>query len=117
MRHALVLLASLLASAPLPAEEPSVQRQAELHALVVEDCGACHGARLKGGLGPALSPDRLAAIPSRRLEQTILEGRDGTPMPPWKAFLTPGEARWIVQQLKQGRWLRQARDGNQKGNR
>ncbi|RMG30790.1 MAG: cytochrome c [Gammaproteobacteria bacterium] len=106
MKSAPILLASLLlALSSLPAQALSPQRRAELKNLVLEDCGACHGSRLKGGLGPSLLPERLGRLPDALLEQTILEGRPGTPMPPWKAYLTPEEARWIVRQLKQGSLL------------
>ena len=103
----LVLSASTLAVHSRPqASEMTEARKAELRALVVEDCGACHGARLKGGLGPSLLPERLAPLPDAMLVDTILNGRDGTPMPPWRSFLTPVEARWIVHGLKAGDFLR-----------
>lgn len=93
-----ILLAQLAQATP----EPDAARQAELRHLVVQDCGACHGAGLKGGLGPSLLPGRLAPFPDDFLAETILEGRSGTAMPPWKRFLAPGEARWIVRRLKEG---------------
>jgi len=36
------------------------------------------------------------------LVETILAGRPGTPMPPWSAFMTREEARWLVDNLKRG---------------
>ncbi len=103
----LVLSASaVMATASLQADEIPAARKAELRALVTEDCGACHGARLKGGLGPSLRPERLATLPESMLVDTILNGRDGTPMPPWRSFLSPDEARWIVRGLKEGGFLR-----------
>jgi cytochrome c55X len=40
-------------------ENISTQRIAELSNLLVQDCGSCHGMTMKGGLGPALTPDIL----------------------------------------------------------
>lgn len=79
--------------------EPSVARQKELVHLVRQDCGACHGMTLTGGLGPALSPEALAGKPVDSLVATIISGRPGTPMPPWNRFVTNGEAQWIVDRL------------------
>ncbi|PLY14160.1 MAG: cytochrome c class I NirC [Sedimenticola sp.] len=78
------------------------QRQAELIHLLKHDCGSCHGMRLEGGLGPALKPNRLQNWSPEQLAVTILYGRPGTPMPPWRPFLTDSEAFWLAQQLKQG---------------
>ena len=66
--------------------EISATRQAELVNMVRQDCGSCHGMRLKGGLGPALLP----------------ESRPGTAMPPWQQFMNEDEAAWIVRQLQKG---------------
>lgn len=77
-------------------------RRVELIRLVRQDCGSCHGLRLKGGLGPALLPDTLRELPADGLLTVILQGRPGTAMPPWKRFLNEEEARWIVAQLQKG---------------
>lgn len=77
-------------------------RRVELIRLVRQDCGSCHGLRLKGGLGPALLPDTLRELPEDSLLTVILQGRPGTAMPPWKRFLNEEEARWIVAQLQKG---------------
>ncbi len=82
--------------------EPSSTRQKELIHLVRQDCGACHGMTLNGGLGPALSPEALAGKPAESLMATIISGRPGTPMPPWRPFLTDSEAKWIVDSLLAG---------------
>jgi len=95
------LLVLLLLSAAARAE-PSAGRKAELLYLLRQDCGSCHGMTLKGGLGPSLLPDALAGKSPEMLRQTILEGRTGTPMPPWRDILTPDEAAWMVQQLRNG---------------
>jgi cytochrome c55X len=70
--------------------------------LVRQDCGSCHGMRLAGGLGPALTPARLADWPDDSLVATILHGRPGTAMPGWQRFMNEAEAGWIVARLKQG---------------
>jgi len=36
------------------------------------------------------------------LVSTILDGRPGTAMPPWKNLLTHDEANWIAEQLLRG---------------
>ena len=79
--------------------QPSSARQKELVHLVRQDCGSCHGMTLQGGLGPALLPATLKDKPAEGLVATIYYGRPGTPMPPWKQFLTEAEAAWIVDQL------------------
>lgn len=77
-------------------------RQNELTHLVKQDCGSCHGMTLKGGLGPALLVENLQNKPILFIQNTILYGRPGTAMPPWKTLLTEQEALWIAEQLKQG---------------
>jgi cytochrome c55X len=84
------------------AADPAPARQRELLHLLTQDCGSCHGLTLKGGLGPALTPDALAGKPPVMLQAVILHGRPGTPMPPWKAFMTEIEAAWLVEQLRAG---------------
>lgn len=70
--------------------------------LLVQDCGSCHGLRMTGGLGPALTPETLRDKPRDTLITTILQGRPGTPMPPWNPFLSPAEAGWIIDHLTEG---------------
>ena len=84
------------------ATPPASDRKAAILYLLRQDCGACHGMNLLGGLGPALKPDSLAKWNTVQVAQTILKGRPGTPMPPWQPFLTPDEALWLAVQLKQG---------------
>jgi len=93
---------ALLAVALAAAAEPAPERRAQLVELVRQDCGSCHGLTLKGGLGPSLEPAAMADKDAAQLEFVILHGRRGTPMPPWRAFLTEDEARWIVDALKKG---------------
>jgi cytochrome c55X len=99
--RAFLLVAAAFAGAALAAEPPA-PRRAQLVHMVREDCGSCHGMTLKGGLGPSLVPEALAGKPDASLEATILDGRPGTPMPPWRKFMTDDEARWIVESLKKG---------------
>jgi len=97
-----VLLAIGATAALALAAEPAPARRAALIALLRQDCGACHGMTLKGGLGPPLLPGALAGKDTTALIQTVLDGRPGTPMPPWRPFLTPGEAAWLIESLKKG---------------
>lgn len=92
----LLLLPGLALAAPAP------QRQAELVHLVVHDCGSCHGMTRQGGLGNPLTPEALADIPADALVAAILDGRPGTPMPPWRGMLSEDDADWIANHLKEG---------------
>jgi len=78
------------------------ERQKELIYLLRQDCGACHGMNLRGGLGPSLLPESLKPMSVNQVAQTILNGRPGTPMPPWKPFMSEPEALWLANQLKTG---------------
>ena len=78
------------------AAEPAPERQATLRNLLKNDCGACHGLTLKGGMGPALLPDSLAGKTDEFLVATILNGRKGTAMPPWQPFMNRDEALWLI---------------------
>jgi cytochrome c55X len=84
------------------ADEPSAGRQSEIIRLLRQDCGSCHGMTLRGGLGPALLPDNLRGKDREGLQFTVLLGRPGTPMPPWKQFLTQEEVAWLVDRLMEG---------------
>lgn len=80
----------------------SKNRKTQLVHLVKQDCGSCHGMTLQGGLGPALLSKNLENKPLLFIQNTILYGRAGTAMPPWKPLLSEQEALWIAKQLKQG---------------
>ena len=97
----LFLATSVQAQSPASAP-PSQERIRQLVHLVRQDCGSCHGMRLTGGLGPALTREALADFPLDSLAAVIFHGRPGTPMPPWKAMLSEPEARWIALRLQQG---------------
>ncbi len=94
-----LLLCSTLA---LAGGEPPVtpQRAQELDALLHQDCGSCHGLKLTGGLGPALTRQALAGKPADFLATTIRDGRPGTPMPPWKPLLSEADIQWLVRTIQ-----------------
>jgi cytochrome c55X len=94
----LVILAQL---APVSAALDSA-RQAELLYLLKHDCGSCHGMTRKGGLGPPLLPENLGGRSQLLMTDTILDGRPGTPMPPWRGLLTEQEVQWLVEAMRRG---------------
>jgi cytochrome c55X len=93
---------ALAAAAGVALAQPAADRERELVRLVRQDCGACHGMTLAGGLGPPLLPATVRERGPEAMVQTILHGRPGTPMPPWRPFLSEPEARWIVDRLMAG---------------
>ena len=98
----IAMLTAQAAIAETTVAKVDAARQNELLYFVKHDCGSCHGMTLKGGLGPALLPETLAAKPKAFLITTILEGRENTAMPPWKPMLSRDDASWIVEQLQSG---------------
>lgn len=102
MTKKLLLIGCLIATSLVHASqaEPSPARQTELRNLLKNDCGACHGLTLQGGMGPALLPEKLTGKSDELLVTTILEGRKGTAMPPWKPFLLRDEVVWLVGVLR-----------------
>ncbi|HSI96408.1 MAG: cytochrome c [Methylophilaceae bacterium] len=100
LRAALFL--TLMSSLAGWAEDIRPERKADIIRLVRNDCGSCHGGKLKGGLGPALRPESLRDKAPESLRETILHGRAGGAMPPWSDFLSAEEADWIVEQLMKG---------------
>jgi len=101
-----LLLSTSSAAALAGPMEPS--RKIELTEILLQDCGSCHGMTLKGGLGPALTPDVLTGKPAVYLQQTILEGHPGTPMPPWKSILSLPDIDYLVSILMSGAALKPA---------
>lgn len=100
-RFPFLALIGLIASPLWAGSQPlTSQRQNALLDLLHQDCGSCHGMTLKGGLGPALLPSTLQGKPDALLTETILKGRAGTAMPPWRELITAEEALWLVHQLK-----------------
>ncbi len=101
--HVLVLVGLTLVSAFASATQPlAAERERVLVHMVRQDCGSCHGLTLSGGLGTALTPNALAGKPVDSLVATIMDGRPGTPMPPFRGILSEAEAYWIIDQLMQG---------------
>lgn len=94
--------ALLVAGGLAAAQDIDPDRQRSLAHLVRHDCGSCHGLTLGGGLGPPLTAGALADKPDAALRATILHGRPGTPMPPWRGMLSELEVRWVVARLKSG---------------
>jgi cytochrome c55X len=97
-----ITAASLVVVPVCASSDPGAARQRELVNLVRQDCGSCHGMTFRGGIGPPLTPDALRETPAESLTLTILNGRPGTPMPPWRPFVTEAEAVWIVERLQRG---------------
>lgn len=101
-----IALIAWLAAVAIPpasaADAPMSARQIQLVRMVRQDCGSCHGMRLTGGLGPALTREALVDKPVESLTATIYAGRPGTPMPGWRAMLSEDEALWIAQHLMRG---------------
>ena len=96
----LCLAFPLFASTP-----PGAERQRELRNLLIQDCGSCHGLKLRGGLGPALLAEQLRGKSTDYISTVILQGRPGSAMPGWRPLLTDAEARWIADLLLQGQAL------------
>jgi len=86
---------------PPASAELSAARQAELLNMLKHDCGSCHGLPPKGGLGPSLMPDAIAAKSDELLFDAIQNGRAGTAMPAWRPFLNAEETQWLIQRLRQ----------------
>ena len=97
MKHLLLLI---LIPANALAFEPTSERQQVLLNLLKHDCGACHGLKLKGGLGPPLLPESLADKSNEYLLETIQEGRPDTAMPPWKKFINKDESLWLIEIIR-----------------
>lgn len=102
MKRSLLIPFALCLAGPALATEPDAARQRELVRLVRQDCGSCHGMQLTGGLGLPLTVAALKERPFDGLVATVVYGRPGTAMPPWKSIVTEAEAEWIVSQLMQG---------------
>lgn len=104
LMSALTGLVSVMTAFPVTAADQPANpsRRAEIVNMVRQDCGSCHGMTLRGGLGPSLEARTLADKDTGQLQFVILNGRRGTPMPPWKDFLTETEVAWVVDMLMQG---------------
>lgn len=85
----------------LHAEEKATSAAALVN-LVWQDCGACHGITLKGGLGPDIRSDALAHYDVDTLSSVVLDGVPGTAMPPWRPIMSEADARRIAEYLLHG---------------
>ncbi len=102
MLKSLLLLLSLILSVPVYSDSNiSTRRQQDLRNLLIQDCGSCHGLRMKGGLGPALLPSTLVGKPAEVISAIILDGRPGPAMPAWRPRISPDEALWLASLLLQ----------------
>lgn len=70
--------------------------------IFADKCSACHGKEREGisGLGPALTPERLATLSDAEIKETILNGRSGTVMPAFKGTLSPEQIDTLLQFIK-----------------
>ncbi len=91
---------ALMIAGNVMAEAQSLERQQALKDMLKNDCGACHGLTLKGGLGSALTPEALADKNTDLLINTVLQGKKGTAMPAWKKIISKQEALWLIKYLK-----------------
>lgn len=98
-RPLLYLFVLLLAGSTAMAQGASEPDADGLERFVRQDCGACHGMSLRGGLGPDLRPEALAHWDAAGLAQIILDGIPGTAMPPWRPIVSDAEAQWIARYL------------------
>ena len=99
MRFA-ALLAGLLLAGGVQADGLDENRQAELNHLLRHDCGSCHGLRLEGGLGPALTPELMRKRSPEYLRDAIREGIPGTAMPPWGPLLSDADIAYLAEALR-----------------
>jgi len=103
IRATLLVALSLFLVLPAGAAEPDAARKAELSYFLTQDCGSCHGLKLTGGLGKPLTPDALSGFTDTDLLTTILNGRPGTAMPPWRGVINEDDARYIIRLLREGK--------------
>lgn len=92
-------IGTILTAVQAVADVPDPQA---LRRLVHQDCGSCHGLTLKGGLGPDLRAGALAHYDREVLRTVILDGIEGTAMPPWRPLMSEDEAGWIADYLLKG---------------
>lgn len=98
----LLLVGGAAAEPELDQTRKDERSDARLRHLIRHDCGSCHGLTMRGGLGPALTPEALAGKPRELLINSVIHGRPGTAMPPWKTLLSDTEVEWIIEQLLEG---------------
>lgn len=87
---------------PVMAGEYDFSTHADMSDFVRQDCGACHGLSLKGGLGRPLLKENLEHFDLETLEEIILDGIPDTAMPPWRGILNEAQVQQIAKALKEG---------------
>jgi cytochrome c55X len=97
-----LIAAVIIVSSPVVVAGVPDAEKKELIRLVRQDCGSCHGMTLQGGLGTPLTREALADRSIETLAATILYGRPGSAMPPWKTLLSEQQANWIAEHLLSG---------------
>jgi len=65
-----------------------------------QECQGCHGPMHQGGVGSDIRPDKVKDKNSMFLANTILDGRAGTAMPPFKGTISKQEASLMVDYLQ-----------------
>ena len=83
-------------------EAPDGARREAILEMVGNTCVACHGPKLVGETGPALTPEALKDRDPAELAAAILNGRPGTLMPAFAGMFTEPEAEWLAGRLKAG---------------
>ncbi len=96
----ILLFTFSLSTACAQAAELTQERKQQLDNLLIQDCGSCHGLKLTGGLGPALTRDKLEHKSIDVLADIILLGVPNTAMPPWNELLSEADAIYLAKQLK-----------------
>ena len=94
--------AGLLGAGPVRAQTlpPAVRAQVDAgQQLFATTCANCHGSAGKGAIGPALAKRDLS---QELIRNTFLNGRVGTPMPPFKDELDPKSQAEIIAYVQ---WL------------
>lgn len=102
MKWCFILLSVLLAGG-VKAAGLDDERRAELDHLLRHDCGSCHGLYLGGGLGPALTPERMRERTFEYLSNAIRDGVPGTAMPPWGPLLSNTDIAYLATTLREER--------------
>ncbi len=95
-------IASAFIFSAAQAGEYDFETHSEMSEFVRQDCGACHGLSLKGGLGRPLLKESLDHFDLETLEEIILDGIPDTAMPPWRGILDEAQAKQIAKALKEG---------------
>lgn len=70
-----------------------------VEAFFLDSCAGCHGTDRRGATGPALLPERLTQDASY-YAGVITNGKPGTVMPPFGAFVTPEEVETLISYIQ-----------------